>query len=188
LPHEGLNFKQTILAGAASTLLATVVIWLFGYLPSVWSWLIATAVTLWKLVSYPISMPIGMLFLIVPFCFLVNRKSTSIAPVQTTQPRATTRIEPAAIKSTPLVVVPQQLQLTNNETRVVQMLAAADGRWMSLFEISRQLNLSNLMTEQALESLLGKCLIADSHSYIDGTSFRLSSQGRDYAITNGYVT
>ena len=188
MAHEGLSFKQTIIAGAGGTILAAVITWLFGYLPKVWSWLSATAVTLWNLVSYPISIPIGIaaLFLFPLFWFLANRKILPVAPVQTKQSRAAIRIEP--IKPVPVVSLPIPIQLSTYETKVTQLMAAGDGKWMSIYEISRQLNLSNLITEQAVESLFNKRFVMNTHSYLDGTSYRLSSQGRDYAIANGYVS
>ena len=89
---------------------------------------------------------------------------------------------------TPAIQPKQEVQtLTENELRVVRLLAAADGRWVNLNEIAVDIRLSRLLTEQSLENLFAKGFLRDSHNYLHGTSFRLSSEGRDYAIEQGLV-
>ena len=102
MAHIDLGFKSAVLAGTASTILATVLIWAFGYLSSVWFWLKSFCIRLWSLINYPISIPAGVVvFLFLLFWVLANRKASTAALVETSQPRAATRIEPVAIKSAP---------------------------------------------------------------------------------------
>lgn len=79
------------------------------------------------------------------------------------------------------------IQLTQLENDVVRVLAGGDGAWITLHTIARHLSTSNLMVEQALEKLHINNMIRDTYNYIDGTSYRLSSKGRDYVISQGYV-
>lgn len=79
------------------------------------------------------------------------------------------------------------IQLTQLENNVVRVLAGGDGAWITLHAIAGHLSTSNLMVEQALEKLHINDMIRDTYNYIDGTSYRLSSKGRDYAISQGYV-
>ncbi len=79
------------------------------------------------------------------------------------------------------------MQLSQFEGDVVRVLAGGDGAWIALHEIAGHLSTSNLMVDQALEKLHINDMIRDTHNYIHGTSYRLSSKGRDYAISQGYV-
>lgn len=78
-------------------------------------------------------------------------------------------------------------QLSETELVVIRLLAAADGRWAGIEEIASEAHLSRLLTEQALEKLFAKGFLRDTHNYLHGTTFRLSSAGRDYAIEEGFV-
>jgi hypothetical protein len=66
-------------------------------------------------------------------------------------------------------------------------LAAADGRWLGIDHISSRIQASRLVTEQAVEKLLVKKMLIESYNAINGSSFRLSPRGRDYAIEQGIV-
>lgn len=173
-----LGFRATVVAGVLSTLIAAFATWLLGFWPAAWAWFSATAATIastvWSLVAYVVPVPLGVLAplgLVLTYYFVrkvpkVSASTTETSTVQTQQ-EATT--------------------LSENELKVVRLLAAADGQWAKLNEIAADIRLSRLLTEQALEKLFEKGFIRDSHNYLHGTSFRLSSEGRDYAIEQGLV-
>lgn len=70
---------------------------------------------------------------------------------------------------------------------VIRALVAADGQWLRVDHIAPRIQASRLLTEQVLERLLNRKLILEASNYIHGSSFRLSPEGRDYAINQGYV-
>jgi len=58
---------------------------------------------------------------------------------------------------------------------------------MTLAELARRASLPNLITEQAIERLLNRKLLAQTVNYTYGRVYRLSPTGRDYAIAEGFV-
>ncbi|MFN7863378.1 MAG: hypothetical protein ACK5N7_08680, partial [Curvibacter sp.] len=179
--HKGgmvLGFRATVVAGVLSTLIAAFVTWLLGFGPAAWAWFSATVATIasavWSVVAYVVPVPLGVLALlglVLTYYFArklpkVSVSKTETSTVQTLQ-KATT--------------------LSENELKVVRLLAAADGQWAKLDEIAAAILLSRLLTEQALEKLFEKGFLLDRHNYLHGTSFRLSSEGRNYAIEQGLV-
>lgn len=173
-----MGFRSTVVAGVLSTLIAAFISWLLGFWPTVWSWLSAAMASFWSAVTYTVPVPAGILapvviVLIYPLALVLFRARESTA-------LATTEHSLAQAEQAPLV-------LSENELKVVRLLAAVDGQWIGLSDIASQIRLSQLLTEQALEKLFARGFLRDSHNYLHGTSFRLSSEGRDYAIEQGLV-
>jgi hypothetical protein len=81
----------------------------------------------------------------------------------------------------------QATQLAGLDTRILQELARADGLWLGISELITFLSVPSwLLIEQSLEKLQGLDLIITSRNQ-EGTRYRLSSSGRDFAIAEGYV-
>ncbi|MEJ2700183.1 MAG: hypothetical protein P8Z70_11065, partial [Desulfuromonadales bacterium] len=78
-------------------------------------------------------------------------------------------------------------KLTSLEENIIKLLAQVDGDWLNLVDISTRLNTPKLLVERALGNLLRTDYIIDSHSGVHGTSYRLSSMGRDTAIDWGFI-
>jgi hypothetical protein len=168
-------WKQTV-AGVASGLILLAVGWLFGVLPAVWNWMVKAASYAWSLVNYYVALPVWALIVAAALLFAVWRRV----------PRKTGSFSKAAVEpqSPP---APSEPTLTPLESQVVKALAQADGAWLSLDDLAAATRTSRLMIEQAVERLLVARLLLDRHNYIYGTSFRLSSTGRDLAIRQGHV-
>jgi hypothetical protein len=167
-----LGFKANIAASVISTLIAALIIKLFGLWPMVWSWLNVTTATAWSVASSVVPVPVGVLALL-SIMFIYFFASALLS---------------ARVSSTMLEQAEQELEvLSENELKVVRLLAAADGKWALLSNIASDIRLSRLVTEQALDKLFARDFLLDSHNYMHGTSYRLSSTGRDYAIEKGFV-
>lgn len=169
-----MGFRATVVAGVLSTLIAAFISWLFGFWSTVWSWLSVTATTAWSIVAYAVPVPVGVLAplgIVLIYCLtpaLLSARESMVAPT-TEQAEQDLHV------------------LSENELKVVRLLAAADGQWARLGDIASDIQLSQLVTEQVLEKLFERGFLRDSHNYLHGTSFRLSSTGRDYAIEQGLV-
>lgn len=177
-----LRENSSVVSGTIATvvggLILAAITWLFGFFPIVWS-TIATGLTLvWSLLSHLVTLPIGVLFasawaLFLAGHYLSSKRSVSIRVTDNIRPQSPPHEGP--------------IQLSQFEGDVVRVLAGGDGAWISLHEIAGHLSTSNLMVEQALEKLHINNIIRDTHNSMYGTSYRLSSKGRDYAISQGYV-
>lgn len=172
-----LGFKSTVIAGVISTLLASFFTWLFGFWPTVWGWLTEATEWAWKALIYAAPVPISVLAaLLICLIYLSYRLSSVLAKEEE---------QTASSYTAPLVH--GQSQMSEKELDVIKILAAADGRWLGIEHISSRIQASRLVTEQAVERLLVKKMLLESHNYIHGSSFRLSPEGRDYAIEQAIV-
>ena len=172
-----MGFKSTVIAGVISTLLASFFTWLFGYWPTVWDWLTEAAVWAWKALTYAAPVPISVLAaLLICLIYLSYRLSSVLA-----------KEEEQTVSSYTAPLVHGQSQMSEKELDVVKVLAAADGRWLGIEHISSRIQASRLVTEQAVERLLGRKMLFESLNYIHGSTYRLSPEGRDFAIEQGMV-
>jgi len=147
-----LGFKSTVIAGVISTLLASFFTWLFGYWPTVWDWLTEAAVWAWKALTYAAPVPISVLAaLLICLIYLSYRLSSVLA-----------KEEEQTVSSYTAPLVHGQSQMSEKELDVVKVLAAADGRWLGIEHISSRIQASRLVTEQAVERLLGRKMLFES--------------------------
>lgn len=173
---------SSVVSGTIATvvggLILAAITWLLGFFPVVWS-TIATGLTwVWSLLSYLVTLPIGVLLVVAWALFLAGhylsgKRSVSIGVTDDIRTHSPPDEGP--------------IQLSQFEVDVSRVLAGGDGAWLALHEIAGHLSTSNLMVEQALEKLHINNMIRDTHNSMYGTSYRLSSKGRDYAIRQGYV-
>ncbi len=143
---------------------------------------------IWKLIVYSVNIPAGVIIslVLIVIWLLPRKKNASNNAISTTNPRQATILYPTAAKiETPLA--PAKPQFSANEESVIKILAAADGEWMGIYDIVTSLELSHLVTEQAVERIFHMHFLIDSLNYLTCRSFRLSSKGRDYAIEHNYV-
>lgn len=177
-----LKEHSSVVSGTVATvvggLILTAITWLLGFFSVVWS-TIATGLTwVWSLLSHLVTLPIGVLLGIAGALFLAghylsSKRSVSVEVMDGIRPQSPPD--------------EGQIQLNQFEGDVVRVLAGGDGAWIALHEIAGHLSTSKLMVDQALEKLHINDMIRDTHNRIHGTSYRLSSKGRDYAISQGYV-
>lgn len=175
---------SNVVAGTIATVIGGLILagltWLGGLLPAVWNGIVSGLSWVWSIVSYQASLPVGLLFMAATALFLVGyflSRKRSASP------------KPGAASANPHTAEKTEVaEFSQLERGVVRVLANADGSWLRIQDIADQLRTSNLIIEQAIEKLYANDMIRDSHNYIYGTSFRLSSKGRDYAISQGYVS
>lgn len=165
----GLGFWGTTIAGVVSTLIAAVAIWLFGFWPIVWQWIADVTTFLWGWVTFTVPVPLGILIIVGIVLTLLCRKILA----------AHAQVSPS---SAPVDAPVQEPALGQTEIAVIKLLAQADGAWLELERIARGIHSSRLVTERALEQLMSLDLLIDRLNMVHGPSFRLSSQGRDYAL------
>lgn len=172
-----MSFKSSVISGVLSTLIAAILTWMFGFWVSVWNFIVETATQAWWAMSYTVSMPVSVLAM--QSLFLVYLIYQLRSPANQANPLRAT--------SSSNQLMQKQSQMSKNEVAVLKALAAADCRWLGIDHISSCIQASHLLTEQALERLFVRALLLESKNYIHGSTFRLSSTGRDYAIDQGFV-
>lgn len=172
-----MSFKLTVVSGVISTLLASFFTWLFGFWPTVWDLITDAASWVWQALTYAASVPISVLAVLL-ICLLYLSYRLRLVLAENEESVASSSTAPR---------MRGQSEMSENEFAVVKVLAAADGRWLGIEHISSRIQASRLVTEQAVERLLVRKLLLESHNYIHGSSFRLSPEGRDYAIERGIV-
>jgi hypothetical protein len=172
-----LSFKSSVISGVLSTLIAAFIIWLSGFWSTAWNALAELISTTWMLLVYPIEIPIGIL---APLALYLTYRIFHLYYCQVGSDELA--VEEPHFQSTSL-----NANLSENEIALLRLLAAVDGRWIGIEHISSQLMKSKLVTEQTLERALNNGLIFESKNYIHGSTFRLSPQGRDYAIDQGFA-
>lgn len=167
-----MGFWKTVIAGSLSTVLGSLLLWLSGIYLQAWEWIADAAKLLFKFLTYQVSVPLGLLFLVAIIFGFTLFYSGVIRNL----------FKPLKIKKS------VNLVFSKNEEDIVQLLGEADGRWLKISQIADILNIPNLVVEQAIDSLKNKDVIYDSFNLIHGASYRLSEAGRDYAIAKGYVS
>ena len=172
-----MDFKLTVISGVISTLLAAFFTWLFGFWPTVWNLITDAGAWVWGALTYADPVPISVLAaLMICLLYLSYRLRLVLAEKKESVESSSTAPR-----------MQGQSKMSENEFVVVKALAAADGGWLGIEHISSRIQASRLVTEQAVERLLVRKLLLESHNYIHGSSFRLSPEGRDYAIEQGTV-
>lgn len=172
-----MNFKLTVISGVVSTLIASFLTWLFGFWTTVWDLLTDAAASVWQALTYAAPVPISVLAaLIICLMYLSNRLRLAL-----------TQEEGSVATSSASPLMRDQTEMSENELRVLNELAAADGRSLDIGQISSRIKKPHLVTEQVLEKLLSRKMLFESLNYIHGSSYRLSPEGRDYVIEQGIV-
>ena len=167
-----MGFWKTVIAGSLSTILGSLLLWSSGIYLQAWEWIMGVAKLLFAFLTYQVSVPLGLIFLVAVLFGVLTFYSSAIRNL----------FKPfKAKKSVGLV-------FSKNEENIVQLLAEADGRWLKISQIADILHIPNLVVEQAIDSLRKKDAIYESFNVIHGASYRLNDSGRDYAIAKGYVS
>lgn len=86
-------------------------------------------------------------------------------------------------------VAPNQVTTTTLENRILNLLKQNYQTRHSITDIDRNVAINNmLLTEQTVEKLTyDKHLLERHEHYMEGITFYLSTQGRDYVLANGHI-
>lgn len=192
----GLGFWGTVWAGVVVAAIVGIASWLFSFHHAAWLWMATVASSIWTALIFPVPVSVVVIFA-AAFLYLWRRgrrrtvvatsagnRSPSIVGPLVAADSFEEQDEPA--KPAP-IATGGPAPLTVNEISIVRLLAGADGKSMTLAELARRASLPNLITEQAIERLLNRKLLAQTVNYTYGRVYRLSPTGRDYAIAEGFV-
>lgn len=162
-------FWVGVTSTVVGTVLGTIAVSVLGKLAGAWP-------TIRSGITYPVQVPavllvLGLSLLAVVLYFQVRTHAAAVRAL------AISNAHPA-----PAPVAP----LSDNENKVVAVLAAADGDHLYLKQIAERAGLSNLLAQQAISSLLGRDFVHDS-IVMGGALFFLSTTGVNYAVSRGYV-
>ncbi|MCC5811305.1 MAG: hypothetical protein JJU06_13125 [Ectothiorhodospiraceae bacterium] len=175
MSENGSVWKQ-IAAGVISGVILLALSWLGGVLPTIWAWLLAAANLVWSTLTYAVTIPVWLAIVVIVamgwIAAYVFRKPPAL---------------PAESPAEPLPQAHAELALNPLETQIVRSLAHADGGWLTLDDLAEISGSPRLLVEQSVERLHSMDLLLDRLNAIHGQSFRLSSTGRDIAISRGYV-
>jgi len=183
----GLGFRGTVLAGLVVAIVAPAILagasWVFNFHHQ--AWLIVLAVSQWigSVLAYSVPVPIVLLVIFAGFALYVGRGAVLRKREAQAERAVASTAWPADSRA---VVKAEPAPPTDNEIAVLRLLARADGKWMGVMELARRAALANLITEQALDRLRDRGFLKWSAG-MGVLSYRLSPEGRDYAIANGYV-
>lgn len=179
----GLGFWRTvwasILAGVAVVAIVAAASWAFGFHHQVWLAIVAVVGWLWGVLAYSVPVPVSLLAIFAGFVLYVWRS----AVLRKREPLAERTAESAHAAAT----VAQSAPPSDNEIKVVRLLAMADGKSMTRNELAPRAALSNLVTDQAIERLLNRKFVVQIINTAYRQAYILSPEGRDYAIAEGYV-
>ena len=176
MSRGGLGFHATVIAGVLSAIIVAFLTWLSGFWSTIWSWIVKTSATVFEWTSYSIPIPVSVLILLAGIWIYISSRTPN-RPIAINRDEYVPAQNEAASKPS----------LSANEEQIVRFLAAADGKRTGVEDVSYGLGLSQLIAEQALEKLLSRGFLSESDNYGQGTTLRLSSSGRDFAIEQGYV-
>ncbi len=173
--------KHPIVATVVGGLLLSLIFWLVGFFPTLWLWIKTSLIYIWELFTLTLSTPVWLILLLVivglPIYWRIGVKTLSHIFPSNRQNN----------EETDSIVSHEPEQLTENEYLVLRALASANGGSLRIDSIANNINQNQLRTEQAIESLVNHDYVKRSLNYVYGTSYRLSSYGRDIAIELGYA-
>lgn len=165
-----MGFWKTVIAGVVTALITGVGGMLFGFTDLLLDYLGKTWLAIKQFWGYTFNISIGFIILSGITCVVLN-----------------VLFKRFKIGNSKLGEKSPIHSFSGNEESIIQLLAEADGRWLSLVLIAEHLHLSNLIVEHSIDSLIGKGMLVDKIDMLNGAKFRLSTDGRDYAINKGYV-
>lgn len=180
------KFWQDVRAHATGILIATAVLavgsWLLGWWPRVWQWVRQVAEAAWTAVSYTVRFPASLVVVFVVALIVLARllyRARAGAPMLIEPPagegQAPRRAHPAPR--------PDELQ-----QRILRLLAELDGETTHPGRIPQDLNVGQLIVDQALRRLERLGLIFRHRAGYGGDpGVGLTEAGRDYAIAAGYA-
>lgn len=165
-----MGFWKTVIAGVVTALITGVGSVLFGFADLLLEFIGKAWMMIKWFFGYPIEMSIGSIIffaitLLITYIFLQHHRAKKASLENTSKSAA----------------------LSANEELIIQLLAEVDGRWLGIVNIADHLHFSNLIVEQSIDGLMSKDMLYDKINLMEGTKFRLSTAGRDYAINKGYV-
>jgi hypothetical protein len=147
---------------------------------SVPTWLVLGAVAAWGGITRSLPTRLWGVLAAVAVIALVSWL-TSLEVVATAEREPAARPDPAVAKP----VAPPVLD--GLEDAIIKALARADGAPGSVQAFSDTTGASRLRCQRALERLEGIGLVRVIRSYMDGTSYGLTADGRELAIARGYA-
>ena len=71
----GLGFRGTVIASVLSALIVTLLTWLFGFWPAIWSWIVKTSATVFEWTSYSIPIPVSVLILLAGIWIYISSRT-----------------------------------------------------------------------------------------------------------------
>ncbi len=78
-------------------------------------------------------------------------------------------------------------QLDDVQKKIMHLFATLDGGQLNQGDISQRLRVSALRVDQALEQLENNALVATDLNFLSGTTYVLTTKGRDFVLERGWV-
>lgn len=175
---EGL--RHNIIGNVVGGLILFLILGAWGYLsPSVRLWAKGAFMVLIDFFTYELAIPLWIVCLLPVgwFLFMVKR-----GPLTKTERGVLVEHSGALKDEGKREPEARPPELNELETKIIAVLASADGTRLTIHQIASQISTNNLRTEQALESLMGNGLVSVARNYVYGNFYFLTSKGRDLAI------
>lgn len=185
MADSSLTLRNTIIGTVIGGLILSIILWLIGFLPTVWRWFIHSLITIWDWVTIDLTIPTWLLSILIILA-LPTLWRIWLRIVSYTIPIEESEITSAPADEKPLPIS-ISAQLSQNELSALRVLADVDGRYLYLPKVADGIKQNQLRTQQALDSLISKGFVYDSLNYVHGTSYGLSEKGRDLVIELGYA-
>jgi hypothetical protein len=142
-------------------------------------WVALGAAAAWGGLTGSVPIPVWVVLAVAAIIALLGRLVSSVQLV------ATIHREPAPAPVAPKPAAPPALN--GLEDAVIRQLAHEDGSPLQITELATRTEVTMLRVEQAIEGLEDHGLVRRIRSYMGGTAYGLTTSGRDFAITRGYV-
>jgi len=175
--------RDGIIAGTIAAVLGSLLLDPVGtFLGAVWHVITRGAIAVWHGVTASVPIPVWVLLLVAGAIVALiarRRRGGERRPVVVEPGIGDALVEAAATAVAPPM-------LTELEDKIIRIMARADGSPLRLGQLATLTGATQLRVEQAIEGLTDRHrLVHRYHTVMDGTSYGLTTRGRDFVISRG---
>ena len=177
--------KHPIISTVIGGLILSFLSWFFGLLPAIWAGIVSAGRALLGIITAEVQSPVWLIILILLLVFYSRGIwSLSLSLFSQKKPSESTSAEPEFYEEDEPVA---ELQLSRDETALLNFLVQRDGRPAESSDLKHYLSFTNLQSQQIVEVLFELELVDVRKDIINGPQIHLTRKGRDYVLGNKYA-
>lgn len=172
------TLRNTIIGTVVGGLLLSLILWLVGFFPAFWGWLVKIMTSVWAWLTSSVGVPtwlviVAILFMVPTFIrFYQYYRSKKHAGDNSASANSSEESQPEVL-------------FNELETKILHVLSRADGKRMTVHDISESSGETQIRAQHALDTLNDKGLLQLSLNYVYGTGYFLNRNGRQLVIELG---
>ena len=170
------TLRNTIIGTVVGGLLVSLILWLVGFLPTVWNWIAKAIVIFWGWLTSNASIPIWLVLITMVLILPTFIRIYHYYRQNTQTPQTNTNVQDE--------IEPEE-QFNELEMKVLHVLSRADGERITVHDVSKRAKESQIRAKHALDTLNEKGLLQLSFNYMYGTGYFLNRHGRELVIDLG---